>query len=143
MKQPINSIYKVEDNISFRLPLYLTRIPAGFPSPADAYIDQCLDLNEYLIKRPSATFFIRVSGDSMTGAGIYSEDILIVDRAETARSRSIVIAAINGELTVKRLIKEHGRIFLAPENRSYDSMEVLPDMEFQIWGVVIHVIRSF
>jgi DNA polymerase V len=120
----------------------MAAIPAGFPSPADDYIDRNLDLNEYLVRRPAATFFIRVSGDSMTGAGIFSGDILVVDRAEEAGSNSIVIAEVNGELTVKRLVRQAGALYLYPENPAYRPMRVTEAMGFTIWGGVMHVIHS-
>ncbi len=126
-----------------RFPLFVARIPAGFPSPADDYVDKGLDLNELLVRHPAATFFVRVSGDSMTGAGIHSGDVLVVDRAETARDRSIVIAALNGELTVKRLVRKSGRLYLFSENPDYAPLEVGGEMEFEVWGVVVHVIHSF
>ncbi len=124
------------------LPLLLAAIPAGFPSPADDYVDRTLDLNDFLIRHPAATFFVRVAGDSMTGAGIRSGDILIVDRALAPEHNRIVIAALNGELTVKRMRKEGGRIFLVPENGDYAPIEVTPEMQFEIWGFVAHVIHS-
>lgn len=124
------------------LPFLLAAIPAGFPSPADDYVDRTLDLNDFLIRHPAATFFVRVAGDSMTGAGIRSGDILIVDRALAPENNRIVIAALNGELTVKRMRKEGGRIFLVPENDGYAPIEVTPEMQFEIWGVVAHVIHS-
>ncbi len=124
------------------LPFLLASIPAGFPSPADDYIDRKLDLNELLVRHPAATFFVRVVGDSMTGAGIRSGDILVVDRALAPENNRIVIAALNGELTVKRLRKQSGRIFLVPENGEYEAMEVTQEMQFEIWGVVAHVIHS-
>jgi len=124
------------------LPFFIARVPAGFPSPADDYIDRSLDLNEFLVRHPAATFFIRVSGDSMTGAGIFSGDILVVDRAEQAGHNSIVIAELNGELTVKRLVYEEGVPYLVPENPAYQPIRVTEAMNFEIWGVVLHVIHS-
>lgn len=139
----IESIYRAEASGPAQLPLFVSSIPAGFPSPADDYVDQGLDLNELLVRHPAATFFVRVSGDSMDGAGIHSGDVLVVDRAETARDRSIIIAALNGELTVKRLMREKGHIFLAAENPAYAPLAVSDGMEFEVWGVVMHVIHSF
>lgn len=139
----IKSIHRAEGEICSEIPLFASRIPAGFPSPADDYIDRNLDLNEFLIKRPAATFFVRVSGESMIGAGIHSGDILIVDRSESAVNRSVVIAVLNGELTVKRFIKKGPSIFLAAENPCYGPIEVKSGMDFEIWGVVVHVIHSF
>ncbi|OHD65798.1 MAG: hypothetical protein A2176_14380 [Spirochaetes bacterium RBG_13_51_14] len=124
-------------------PLFTARIPAGFPSPADDYVDKGLDLNELLVRHPAATFFVRVSGESMTGAGIHSGDVLVVDRAVAARNRSVIIAALNGELTVKRFVREKGRVHLVSENPDYAPLEVTDGMEFEVWGVVVHVIHSF
>lgn len=123
-------------------PLFLATIPAGFPSPADDYIDRRLDLNELLVRHPAATFFVRVVGDSMIGAGIHSGDILVVDRALPAEHNRVVIAAINGELTVKRLWKKNGKVYLVAENGNFEPIEVTSDMQFEIWGVVVHVIHS-
>ncbi|HOP31404.1 MAG TPA: translesion error-prone DNA polymerase V autoproteolytic subunit [Spirochaetota bacterium] len=132
-------------NISVRgaeFPLFVVRVPAGFPSPADDYIENTLDLNDFLIEHPAATFFVRVAGDSMTGAGINSGDILIVDRALTPRSGSIVVAILNGEFTVKRLSCVNGKMFLLPENPAYDPIEITDGSGFEVWGVVAHVIHT-
>ena len=138
----IRSVHRIEKNSHSGIPLFVSRIPAGFPSPADDYIDSSLDLNELLVRHPSATFFVRVSGDSMVEAGINSGDILIVDRAEAAVSGRIVIASLDGELTVKRFLRNGGEVYLAAENCSYDPIRVSPEMDFEIWGVVVHVIHS-
>jgi DNA polymerase V len=124
------------------LPLFSARVPAGFPSPADDYIDRALDLNEHLIRHPAATFFVRVSGDSMVDAGIHPGDILVVDRAEEPAHGKIVIAALDGELTVKRLSRHNGTISLLPENPAYAPIQVTPEMRFEVWGVVVHVIHT-
>ena len=131
-------------NSSSRLPiapLYATAIKAGFPSPADDYIEKMLDLNEYLIRHPAATFFVRVSGDSMT-PGICHSDILVVDRALTPMHNNIVIAAVNGELTVKRLVIKNGTTLLVPDNDTYETMALTPEVDCTLWGVVIHIIRT-
>lgn len=138
----IAAIYRVGIRIPTSFPFFVTSISAGFPSPADDYIDRSLDLNEYLIRHPAATFFVRAAGDSMINAGIHSGDVLIVDRAELPASGSVVIAAINGELTVKRFMRENGALLLVPENPAYDPITVAEGMEFEIWGVVIHVIHA-
>jgi DNA polymerase V len=124
------------------LPLYLTSIAAGFPSPADDFLDKRIDLNEHLIKHPAATFFVRVQGNSMIKAGIHSGDVLIVDRALEPSDRKIVVAVITGELTVKRLRRRKDKLFLAAENPEYSDIEVTPESDFDIWGVVVHVIHS-
>ncbi|MBP7460672.1 MAG: translesion error-prone DNA polymerase V autoproteolytic subunit [Candidatus Delongbacteria bacterium] len=119
-----------------------SRIVAGFPSPADDFIDKKLDLNEYLVHHPSATFFVRVEGDSMIGAGIHSGDLLIVDRSLEAMNNYIIVAVVNGELTVKRLRKSRNKICLVPENDHYPVLDVTPDMDFAVWGIVTHVIHK-
>jgi len=116
-------------------------VPAGFPSPAADYVEGPLDLNRYLIHHPAATFFVRVIGDSMTGVGIYPNDLLIVDRAIDPISGSIVIAVVNGELTVKRLHYSGERIALLPENPAYPPIEITPAMTLEIWGVVTQSIH--
>jgi DNA polymerase V len=126
-----------------RRPLYSNRIQAGFPSPGDDYIEKALDLNEHLIAHPAATFFVRVSGDSMIGAGIHNEDILIVDRSLKAKHNSVVIAVLNGELTVKRLKIQSGRYSLVPENPAYSEIVITEAMDFRIWGVVTSVVHQF
>lgn len=129
-------------NPFFRLPLYQTTISAGFPSPADDDLEDKLDLNELLIKHPSATFFLRVSGSSMIKAGIHHNDILIVDRSLEATNGKIVIASINGELTVKRLYREGNRIKLVAENDVYAPIDVTEEADFRVWGVVTSVIHT-
>ena len=124
------------------LPLFLARVSAGFPSPADDYLDGRLDLNEHLIKHPAATFFVRAAGDSMIGAGIHSGDILVVDRSLEPGASSVVIAVINGDLTVKRILRTGGKLFLAPENPRYRPIEICEGMEFEVWGVVTSVIHA-
>lgn len=140
--RPDLEILGVESGTALALPLYLATVPAGFPSPADDYIDRKLDLNEHLIRHPAATFFVRVAGDSMTEAGIVSGDILIVDRAADPRNGSIVIAAVNGELTVKRLKKTSARLLLMPANPAFSPTEITPDTQFEIWGVVTYIIHK-
>ena len=124
------------------LPLFLTRVSAGFPSPADDYLEGRLDLNQHLIKHPAATFFVRAAGDSMIGAGIHSGDILVVDRSLEPCADSVVIAVINGDLTVKRIQRTGGKLFLAAENPRYHPIEIRECMDFEVWGVVTCVIHS-
>ncbi|OGV47931.1 MAG: peptidase S24 [Lentisphaerae bacterium GWF2_52_8] len=122
-------------------PLYLSKIRAGFPSPADDYIDKKLDLNEYLVKHPAATFYVKVEGNSMVDAGIRSGDILIVDRALEVADGKIIVAVLNGEFTVKRIKKKRSQLFLMPENPDYPPIEVKKDSDFKVWGVVTAVIH--
>ncbi|MGF1527118.1 MAG: LexA family protein [Candidatus Competibacterales bacterium] len=123
-------------------PLFASTVPAGFPSPADDYVEGQLDLNEYLIERPAATFFVRVTGDSMVGAGIFPGDILVVDRAREPVHGAIVIAVVNNELTVKRLYRRRGLLELRPENPAYTPLVVGGEMELLVWGVVTGVTRK-
>lgn len=135
-------LFEFERRAELGLPLYLATVPAGFPSPAEDYIDRKLDLNEHLVRHPAATFFVRVDGDSMRDAGVASGDILVVDRAVEARDGRIVIAALDGELTVKRLGRRNGRPLLVPENPDYAPVEVAPEASFEIWGVVTYIIHK-
>lgn len=124
------------------LPLYTSKIPAGFPSPADDHIEASIDLNQQYVQHPAATFYVRVQGHSMKDAGIHSGDMLIVDRSLEPKSGSIVIAVVNGELTVKRLILENQQVWLRPENADYEPLLIKEEMDLHIWGVVAHVIHS-
>ena len=119
-------------------------VPAGFPSPADDYLEQGLDLNDFLIKKPSATFIVQASGYSMSGVGIYPKSYLIVDRSLEAKDKDIVIALIENEFTVKRFRRYHnGNVVLMAENRQYDNIKVNDEMNLLIWGVVTSVINRF
>jgi len=138
----ITNIYPCEVKLKRDLPLYLSPIKAGFPSPADDYLDKKLDLNELLIKHPVSTFFVKVKGDSMIKAGIHSEDILVVDRSIEPKDKRVVIAVVNGEFTVKRVRKKADKLYLISENDSYEPIEIKEEMDFEIWGVVLHVIHS-
>jgi DNA polymerase V len=131
-----------ESGKSVKLPLYTAKISAGFPSPAEDYIDKKLDLNEYLIKNPTATFFVRVSGNSMINAGIHDGDILVVDRSLDPLNNKIIIGVVNGEFTVKRILKKNNRIFLVPENPDYQPLEITETMEATVWGVVTYSIHK-
>jgi DNA polymerase V len=122
--------------------LYSSRVAAGLPSPAEYYEEETLDLNDHLLENPQHTFFVRVTGDSMINAGIHPGDLLIVDRSLRPNNGRIVIAVVNGELTVKKLFKERGKLFLMPENPSYPCIEINENMDFMIWGVVTNVIHS-
>jgi DNA polymerase V len=125
-----------------KLPLFLSRVAAGFPSPADDYVEKKIDLNKQLIKNPAATFFVKVEGDSMVRAGIFSGDMLVVDRSAPAKNGAVVLAVLDGEMTVKRLRKEKDRLYLTAENQNYAPIEILPESDFEIWGVVLYSIHS-
>jgi len=120
----------------------MVSVPAGFPSPAEDYIEGKLDLNKHLIKHPAATFFVRVTGDSMINAGIHPGDILIVDRSLDPADKKVVIAVVDGELTVKRIRMIQDKIVLMPENANYEPLRIKEEMSFEIWGVVTNVIHS-
>lgn len=126
-----------------RVPLLLSRVQAGFPSPAEDFVEGTLDLNAHLVHHPAATFLLRVSGESMTGVGIYPDDILIVDRSITPVNGHIVIAVVAGDLTVKRLEQKSGRVRLLPENPAFEPIIPSEGDEVEIWGVVAHAIHSF
>lgn len=128
---------------SLRIPLYLERVPAGFPSPAQDYIEKTLDLNELCIRHPAATFFVRVEGESMTGAGIFPNDILVVDRSLEAKHGDIVIASLDNEMTVKKLHLNTLPIVLMPCNPKYRPLIISEDVQLEIFGVVTNVVRSF
>jgi len=122
--------------------LYSGKVAAGFPSPADDYVEKTLDLNELLIQKPAATFFVRAEGESMLGAGIHPNDILVVDRSIKPVIGKVVICALNGELTVKRLKQiNKDTMVLGAENPVYSDIVVKDDIELVIWGVVTNVIH--
>lgn len=137
----LSEIFTCQLEESYSLPLYETKVQAGFPSPADDHMPDRLDLNKYLIKRPAATFFIRVTGDSMINAGIKENDLLVVDKSIKPVNNKIVIAVINNEFTVKRLKIIDNEAYLFPENDNYSVIKI--DEEGYIWGVVTSVIRQF
>ena len=124
-----------------KLSIFSARVSAGFPSPAADYEEGKLDLNKHLVKNPAATFFVRVSGDSMTGAGVHDGDLLIVARSKEPVSGNVVIAVLDGEMTVKRLRIRSGKYTLEPENDNYPVQEITKDSEFEVWGVVTNVIH--
>ena len=140
----VSEIFTSTDTPGVSIPLFSSTVPAGFPSPADDYIENQLDLNQYLINHPAATFFVRVSGSSMTGAGIHHGSIMVVDRSLEPNDGDVVVAVIHGELTVKRLKKQqNGKVFLVPENPEYNPIELTEEMEVTIWGVVTSAIQEF
>jgi DNA polymerase V len=138
----VTKVFSANIKTRYRRPLYQQPVTAGFPSPAEDHIDTKLDLNRHYVRNPAATFYVRVDGDSMTGAGIHSGDLLIVDRSIEPVPGKVVIAVINGEHTVKRLRRDGNRILLMAENPNYAPIEVSELEELHIWGVVTEVIHS-
>ena len=135
-------LFSIIKNTQIKTPVFLDKVSAGFPSPATDYMENKLDLNEYLIKHPAATFIVKASGSSMTNASIYSGDLLIVDRSIVPKNNNIVIASIFGDLTVKKLKKKEKLFFLISANDDYPSIEVKEEMECFIWGVVTYIIHE-
>lgn len=138
----VQAVYTPDLSTRHKLPVFLGRLPAGFPSPADDYLEGKLDLNRHLIKHPAATFFVRVSGDSMIDAGIHTGDLLVVDRSLEATDGNVIVAALDGELTVKRLSKRGQTLRLLPANKRYQPIEIQTHQAFEIWGVVTNVIHA-
>ena len=127
----------------FRIPLLNDSVSAGFPSPADDYTEENIDLNEHLISNPFSTFFLRVKGDSMINAGIKDKDLIIVDKSLIAKPGNIVIAMIDGEFTIKRLSIKNNELYLKAENHNYPDFRFKNHIDVQIWGVVIYSIHSY
>ena len=134
--------YPLKDAILKEVPFYKESVPAGFPSPAEDFMDLDLNLQEYLVQHPSATFCVRAVGDSMIKAGIHSGDVMVVDRALEPKNNNIVLAVLDGEFTVKRIQKKKQQLFLAAENDDFPSILVTEEMDFHVWGVVTHVIHK-
>jgi len=132
----------VDNKAVSRLPSFLVPVQAGFPSPAEDYRAQDLNLHEHLVHNPAATFFARASGDSMINAGIHDGDLLVIDRSIPPENGSVVIAAVAGELTVKRLVLKEQRAFLAPENDRFPNIDITGSEDTVIWGVVTHSIHK-
>jgi DNA polymerase V len=124
-------------------PLYSSAPAAGFPAPGDDMVERALNVHDFLVKHPVSTFFVRVEGDSMEGAGIFSGDILVVDRSVEAKAGKIVVAAVGGGLVIKRLSKLDGVMVLMSENDAYQPIKVTGDEECFIWGVVTGSVRQF
>ncbi len=138
----VTGIWRHNARTRMDIPLFTAGVSAGFPSPADDFIETSLDLNDFLISHPSATYFVRVEGTSMIGSGIHPGDILIVDRAVEPYDSSIVVAALNGEFLVKRFRKDSSGCRLMPENPSYEPIEMREGMQLEVWGVVTYVIHK-
>lgn len=137
----VTHIHPIDDTKNLERPLVEAVVPAGFPSPAENTIDTSLDLNKALIKHPAATFYVRVSGVSMINAGIHDGDLLIVDRSITPTDKRIIIAIVDGDLTVKRMRIINGNPVLIPENDDFPNIEPDEFTKFEVWGVVTYVIH--
>jgi DNA polymerase V len=138
------TLFKPAEPLSqMALPLFTSKVPAGFPSPANDYIEKDLDLNELMIQNPAATFFARAQGYSMINAGILPGDILVINRALEPLSGAIIVCVLDNEYTVKRLVHENGQWQLHAENPDYPPIELNDDSEMQVWGVVTHAVHSF
>jgi DNA polymerase V len=135
--------YFPDHGTKMKLPFLDVGISAGFPSPADDFIELSIDLNKHLIKHKDTTFFAKVKGHSMKNAGIYDGDLLIIDKSLEPQDGKIAICQIDGEFTVKRIKIEENLIWLVAENENYKPIKVTPENELMIWGIVIHSIKSF
>lgn len=142
IRVPASHVEAIRRRVQYRLPVYQCAVAAGFPSPAESELDGVLDLNDLLIQHPAATFFVRVAGSSMINAGIFHNDLLVVDRSIEPMHGKIVIAAVNGELTVKRLSTEGASVQLVAENEAYPPIDISEGMDLHIWGVVTNVIHK-
>ena len=135
--------YTPSYTIELELPFVVNGISAGFPSPADDFLDINIDLNKHLIKHPSTTFYGKVKGNSMIDAGIHDGDLLIIDKSLEPKNNKIAVCFLDGEFTVKRIKIEKDIVWLIAENKNYKPIKVTKDNEFLIWGIVINVIKYF
>ena len=135
-------IYVLEESILADIPIFTNSVQAGFPSPAEDYMDLDLNLQDHLIQNPSATFCVRAVGESMKDAGIKSGDIMLVDKSLTPKNRSIVVAVIDGEFTIKRVNVSEKELYLIPENENFSPIKITKEMDFQVWGVVTYIIHK-
>lgn len=143
-RAPLTVLGCAADGFDFleKCPLYLSPVNAGWPSPAEDYIDEQLNLHELLVRNPAATFFLRAAGDSMLGVGIHDGDLLIVDRSLDAASNKVIIAALDGELLVKKLVRKDGHTWLAPANPKFPEIDITEREYVHIWGIVTYVIHK-
>jgi len=141
MDGSVAGVYLPDQRTKWSRPVMLWRVPAGFPSPAEDYVEGRIDLNRDLVKHPLTTFYIRVDGDSMIGVGIFPGTLLVVDRGVTASEGDIVVARLGDELCVKRLSLEGGTVRLLSENELYPPIEVPEGVDFEVWGRVMYSIQ--
>lgn len=138
----VQDIIEYLESAHYSLPLYSSQVAAGAPTMADEHVEQWIDLQQELVRHPTKSFLVRVYGDSMVNAAIYEGDMLVVDQSIEARHGHIVVAAVDGQITVKRLDKQFGIVRLMPENERYRPIEIQEDGSFVIWGVVTNVIHK-
>ena len=126
----------LESASSLQLPLFSSYVRAGFPNPADDHLEQRIDLNDFLTPHPDASFLLRVAGESMIDAGIYPDDVVVIDRSLTVQQRGVVVAEVEGEFLIKRFLREPGKVILASENPVFKPLVFTGEMELTIFGVV-------
>jgi DNA polymerase V len=139
----VTGVYSVSTAEHASVPLYGSQPAAGFPAPGDDMVEAALDIHDLVVKNPTATFFVRVQGDSMEGAGIFSGDVLVIDRSKDPKAGSIVVAAVFGELVVKRVRISHGQLLLVSEQAGYEPIAVAQHDDCFVWGVVVGSVRQF
>ena len=139
---PVLDFFTPDFTTQLDLPLAGTAIAAGFPSPAEEYLDLALDLNKELIKHPAATFYARVKGDSMVDAGIQDGDLLVIDKALEPKEGAIAVCYLDGEFTVKRLSVQEEGVYLMPANAEFKPIRITEENEFLVWGIVAYVIHK-
>lgn len=135
-------IFSVDTSVKMELPFIDTGVSAGFPSPAEDYIEQRIDLNGVLIKNPSSTFYAKVKGNSMKGAGVYDGDIVIIDKSLVPSQNSLLVCFLDGEFTLKKVKKVNDDLFLIPENPDFKPIKINPESDFRLWGVVTYTIHK-
>ncbi|MFY0481683.1 LexA family protein [Flavobacterium sp. PLA-1-15] len=140
---PKMEFFGVDTSTAMPLPYFAGGVSAGFPSPADDFLEDNLDFNKQFIKNPSSTFYVRVKGNSMIDAGISDKDILVVDRSLDPKTGDIAVCFLDGEFTVKHILIEKEIVWLVPKNDEFEPIKVTAENELTIWGVVINVIKSF
>jgi DNA polymerase V len=138
----INCFLDIDPRTTRSIPLSEARVSCGFPSPADDYLDRALDFNKMLVRHPAATFAVIVTGESMTGVGIFPGDIAVVDRSYSVSSGCVILAMIDGEFTIKRYCVRGNQIILVAENQAYPEIAISPDCQFEVWGVITNTIRK-
>ncbi|GAB2648438.1 translesion error-prone DNA polymerase V autoproteolytic subunit [Emticicia sediminis] len=137
-------LYSADISSELSLPYMSAGVSAGFPSPAEDFLEETIDLNKEVIKNPSATFYAKVKGVSMIDAGIYPEDILVIDKSLNVEDEDIVVSYIDGEFVLKRIKvdKSTGKVFLLPENHHYQPIEITEENHFLVWGVVTYIFKK-